>query len=573
MSAAHGRLARTLGVTDTWAIATGAMFSSGFFLLPGLAAAETGSSVVLAYLCAGLLMIPPMLCQAELATAMPRAGGAYYFIDRALGPLAGAVGGVSAWIALVLKSAFALVGLGAYLAILVDVPIAATAAGMGIAFTLLNLRGADHASSAQRWLVIVLVGTLTVFVAAGAMHAFGPARTAAEPIAWSTAEFLTNGWGGFAATVGLVSVSYAGLTKVASVAEEVRDPDRSLPVGMILALVTATALYVAGVSVLLAVMPQATLFADLAPVGSAAEVVFTGGWAMVGRGIVIAAAVAAFVSTANAGVLAAARYPFAMGRDRLAPEALSRLSKSGVPVAAVLVTGSAMVFSILALDVASLAKLASAVALLLYGGIGVSVIVMREARLDGYHPGFRSPLYPFMPLATVAISLALLVAMGIKPIAFALTLVAVGATAWAAFGRTRAHRRGAILHVFRRLGAAATPGVERELGAILAERALEDGGRRTEMTAHVDVTDRGPWSAWAHRPLRSLHLPAGVLVVLVERDGDVFVPTGDDLIEPSDRLTLVGRPEALERALDQADEAAGVSDTGSHPAASGLATA
>ena len=341
---------------------------------------------------------------------------------------------------------------------------------------------------------------------------------------------------------------------------------------MILALVTATALYVAGVLVLLAVMPASTLFSDLAPIGTASEMVFTGGWATVGRGVVIAAAVAAFVSTANAGVMAAARYPFAMGRDHLAPEPLARLSTSGVPVAAVLLTGGAMVFSIIALDVASLAKLASAVALLLYGGIGTSVLVMRESRLDGYHPGFRAPLYPLMPIATIVIAVGLLLAMGIKPLAFALTLVLVGIAAWAAFGRTRAHRRGAILYVFRRLGAAATPGVERELGAILAERALEDGGRRSEMTAHVDVTSKGPWSAWANRPLRSLRIPPGVLVVMVERDGDVFVPTGDDLIEPADRLTLVGRPEALERALDQADEVGRTRRTGSHPAAPELAT-
>ena len=107
------KLEKNLGLFDVYAISTGAMFSSGFFLLPGLAAAETGSSVVLAYLLAGVMIIPAMLSIAELATAMPRAGGSYFFVDRAMGPLFGMISGAGTWVALVLKSAFALIGIAA----------------------------------------------------------------------------------------------------------------------------------------------------------------------------------------------------------------------------------------------------------------------------------------------------------------------------------------------------------------------------------------------------------------------------------------------------------------------------
>jgi amino acid transporter len=116
-SGKHRRLSKELGLLDVYAISTGAMFSSGFFLLPGVAAAGTGPSVILAYLLAGIFILPAMLSVAELSTAMPRAGGAYYFLDRSLGPLVGTVGGLGAWFGLVLKSAFALVGMGAYLAL------------------------------------------------------------------------------------------------------------------------------------------------------------------------------------------------------------------------------------------------------------------------------------------------------------------------------------------------------------------------------------------------------------------------------------------------------------------------
>src|SRR6056297_681167 len=91
------------------------MFSSGFFLLPGLAAAQTGPSVILAYFVAGILILPAMFSVAELSTAMPRAGGPYYFIDRSLGPLFGTVGGIGTWLSLVLKTCVAFVGVGIYL--------------------------------------------------------------------------------------------------------------------------------------------------------------------------------------------------------------------------------------------------------------------------------------------------------------------------------------------------------------------------------------------------------------------------------------------------------------------------
>ena len=115
----HSRLKKELGLADVFAISTGAMFSSGFFLLPGIASAYAGPAVVVAYLIAAVLVIPAMLSKAELATAMPRAGGTYYFIDRSMGPLLGTIGGIGTWFSLMFKSAFALIGIGAAAGLLI----------------------------------------------------------------------------------------------------------------------------------------------------------------------------------------------------------------------------------------------------------------------------------------------------------------------------------------------------------------------------------------------------------------------------------------------------------------------
>ena len=111
----RGALTRSLGLRHVFALSTGAMLSSGLFLLPGLAVAKAGPSAVLAYLIAGLLAVPAMLSVAELASALPKAGGAYYFLERALGPSVGTVAGLGTWLSLVLKDAFALVGMSCLL--------------------------------------------------------------------------------------------------------------------------------------------------------------------------------------------------------------------------------------------------------------------------------------------------------------------------------------------------------------------------------------------------------------------------------------------------------------------------
>lgn len=216
----HDKLSKKLTVYDVYAVSTGAMFSSGFFLLPGIAAMETGNSVAFAYLAAGFLILPSMLSVAELSTAMPKAGGAYYFLDRSLGPLMGTIGGLGSWFALIFKSAFALIGMGAYLTIFVDVPMLPLALVLTFAFGLLNVFGAKETAVLQRVLVAALVLIMAYFLIMGLNFIYGTDNFL-PPL--RDQNFFTNGINGFVATIGLVFVSYAGLTKVASIAEEVQN--------------------------------------------------------------------------------------------------------------------------------------------------------------------------------------------------------------------------------------------------------------------------------------------------------------------------------------------------------------
>lgn len=481
------KLEKNLGLADVYAVSTGAMFSSGFFLLPGIAAAETGPSVFLAYMVAGLLILPTMFSVGELSTAMPRAGGTYYFIDRSMGPLMGTIGGYGSWLALVLKSAFALIGMGAYIGIFYELPIVPVAIILTLAFGLLNIVGAKETTFLQKLLVAVLVTIMFFYIAQGIFSVFR------IDFVQVTREQFTplfiNGVGGFLATIGMVFVSYAGLTKVASISEEVRDPDRNIPLGMFLSLLTAMVVYVVGVYIMVALLEPAELRSDLTPVATAGEVFL--GWLPEPAGLVLVviAAIAAFASTGNAGIMSASRYPMAMARDRLIAPVFSHINRFGTPAKAITGTALLMIFFIVAFDVAAVAKLASAFQLLLFGLLNFAVIVMRESRIEEYDPGYRSPLYPWMQIAGMVLSLVLIMEMGLLSIIFTAAVCVFSVGWYYYYAHSHVEREGAIFHVHARLGKRRYRGLEHEMRAILREKGLREEDPYEEIVARSMVID------------------------------------------------------------------------------------
>lgn len=481
------RLKKELKLVDVFAISTGAMFSSGFFLLPGLAAAKAGPSVVLAYLFAGVLILPAMFSKAELSTALPRAGGTYYFLDRALGPLVGTIGGLGTYLALTLKTAFALIGIGAYAAFFIELPIKTVAVILTLVFMLINIVGAKETTRLQRWLVYILLSVLAFFVVQGAIYLF-TAQPAAETAAQLT-PFMPFGVEGLLSTIGFVFVSYAGLTKVASVAEEVSNPDRNIPLGMMLSLGVTTFVYVTGVFIMVAVLEPSELRSDLTPVATAASAFFDWLPGRLGLMLIVIAALAAFASTGNAGLMSASRYPLAMARDRLLPAGLANLGRFQTPVSAILLSGALMIVFIVVLDAEGIAKLASAFQLFIFMLVNLAVIVMRESRITSYDPGYKSPLYPWMQLFGILTSFVLIIYMGWMAILFTV-IVAVMCLAWYHFYvKDRVDRDGAIYHWFKRLGTRQHDALDVEFRSIMKEKGLRGEDPFEEIVARSQVLD------------------------------------------------------------------------------------
>lgn len=470
------RLKKDLRLLDVYAIATGATLSAGFFLLPGIAATEAGPALVLAYMLAAIPLIPAMFSVIELSTAMPRAGGVYYFLDRALGPLLGTIGGMGTWLALILKVAFALVGMGAYISLFIPnlqiIPIAVTIAFL---LAIVNLVGAKKSGGLQVFLVIGLLAILAIFLTGGAIT-FQPTHFE---------NFFAAGFDSIIATAGMVYISYVGVTKVASLAEEVKDPERNLPKGVILALVTSILIYLFGTLIVVGCVPMEELRGNLTPVAAAAK------YAMGHSGVILVslAAMFAFVSVANAGMMSASRYPLAMSRDHLVPRLFRKQGKFGTSFYSILLTLATIVLILLLFDPMRIAKLASSFQLLMFALVCFAVIVMRESQIPSYDPGYKSPLYPWMQIVGIISPLYLVFEMGALSIVFSLGLIIASSLWYVYYARSRVARTGAIYHVFERLGRRRHRDLDTELRGILREKGLRREDPFDEIVARSLVFD------------------------------------------------------------------------------------
>ena len=424
-----------------------------------MAAAEIGNSFVLAYFVSAFLVIPSILSKIELSTAMPRAGGVYYFLDRSLGPLVGTIGGVGVWLVLILKVSFALVGIGAYINLFVSgIRITPVAVGIAVLLGLLNYFGAKKSSNLQIGLVISLLIILTVFITTG-VSSVKPENY----VGMFDFDFLE-----LMSTSGLVFISYVGITKIASVSEEITNPEKNIPLGIFMALGTAFVFYVLATLIMVGILPIGELAGNLTAPASVQNLVF----GEVGVIVISLAAIFAFISVANSGIMSASRYPLAMSRDHILPNFLRKLTIYDTPSNALYITVGFIALVLISFDPSKIAKLASTFQLLIFAFICIAVIVMRESKIESYDPGYKSPLYPWMQIIGITASLFLITQLGLLSILFSTGLILIGFLWYWYYSRFRVARNGAIYHIFERLGKLRYDALDSELRGILKEKGL-----------------------------------------------------------------------------------------------------
>jgi len=447
IEAVSDTLERKLGLFSVVIISLSAMIGSGLFVLPALAMLEMGGGgtpvggVWLAYLVAALLVLPGAISKSELSTAMPSSGGSYVYVERTFGPLVGTIAGLGLWANFMLKSAFALIGFKAYLWVIedligIDIDLETASLALLVLIVSINILGVKRIKKIQ---------TPIVMFSAFYLLSLCAYAIATQDLDWNrvTSREAFGSWNDVASTSAFVFVSYAGVTKIAAVGGEIKNPERNMPYGILLSLFFSCLLYVTVTMVMAAAVDPSEYMhgehgASEDPVYIFAEAV---GGGTVGA-IAAILAVVTMTSMALAGILASSRFPFAMARDKLLPQFLENVhGKYGTPHWAIVGTGIAMGLAITFLPVHDVAELASGFKIMIFMLINACVIVLRSSSESHawYHPEWKtpSPLYPLIQLFGIFGGGALLYFMGTKSLIGAIVAIILGIIIFRSYGADR----------------------------------------------------------------------------------------------------------------------------------------
>jgi APA family basic amino acid/polyamine antiporter len=412
--AEHGAkaLKRTLTGLDLTLLGIGAIIGTGIFVLTGTAAAnQAGPAIVLAYVAAGLACGFAALCYAEFASMIPISGSAYTYAYATLGEIFAWMIGWDLILEYAVGSMTVAVGWSGYFQRI----LAGFGIGLPAWMTAAPATSVEGALMNLPAMLIVLVITALLVIGVRESARFNAAMVAVklvailffivvgvgyvEPANWQ--PFTPYGVQGIAAAAAVVFFAYIGFDAVSTTAEEAKNPQRDMPIGIIASLIICTALYLAVSGILTGIIPVVQYKTDAqflnAPVGYALAVIGQD-WA---AGLVSAGAVAGITSVLLVMLMSQPRIFFAMSRDQLLPPGVSKVHpKFRTPYITTIITG--VIVSIVAgfTPIQVLGEMTSIGTLFAFVVVCFAVLILRARRPDHPRP-FKVPFGPVFPVLGV----------------------------------------------------------------------------------------------------------------------------------------------------------------------------
>lgn len=401
-----GQLARTIGLFPLTMIGVGATIGTGIFFILSEAVPVAGPAVVWSFVIAGAVAGLTALCYAELAGAVPVSGSSYSYAYATLGEVVAM--GVAACLLLEygVSGAAVAVGWSQYLNQLlgnlfgVQIPelLSQSPEGGGLInlpavvlvglCALLLIRGASESATANAIMVVIKLAVLVMFVVLGVTG-------------WNSdnlADFAPFGVAGVTGAAGIIFFAFVGLDAVSTAGEEVKDPRRTMPIAIMLALVIVTSVYVAVALVAVAAQPQAAFQDQEAGLAAILEDVVGASW----PGTVLAAgAIVSIFSVTLVVLYGQTRILFAIGRDGMLPRFFQQVNtRTRTPVNNTVVVAVAVGLLAGFLPINFLAEMTSIGTLVAFLVVSIGVIVLRRTAPD-LPRGFRVPGYPVTPVLSV----------------------------------------------------------------------------------------------------------------------------------------------------------------------------
>jgi amino acid transporter/nucleotide-binding universal stress UspA family protein len=431
--------ARELGVFDATMMGVGALIGAGIFVLTGIAAGVAGPASILAFALNGVVTLFTALSYAELASAVPEAGGGYSFVKKAFPEPWAFTAGWMAWFARIVACSLYALGFSSYFWEFVNIYIhplydlvvgnigyglslsLVTALG-GLFFISLNYRGSSASAKTENVITLGKIFILFVFVLFGLKQIFNFPQEATA----SFKPFFPKGFGGVITAMGLTFIAFEGYDIITTISEEIKNPEKNVPKAIFSALGIVIPLYLLILFVSLgAVRPEG--ISSWQFLGEHKEVAIIKAaenfMPVFGVALIVFGGILSTMSALNATVWASSRVSFAMSRDKLLPGKLATIHpKRRTPHIAVVVSGVIFLCMAVFLPIEVVGSGASLMFLLTFSLVNLSVIALRGKRPD-IKRGFKIPFYPVPPILGVACCLFLaLFQYKFKPLAWYISL-------------------------------------------------------------------------------------------------------------------------------------------------------
>ena len=456
----HGSkaLRRSLTAWDLTLLGVGAIIGTGIFVLTGTAAAnQAGPAIMMSYLAAGLACAFAALCYAEFASMIPIAGSAYTYAYATLGEIVAWMIGWDLILEYAVGSMTVAIGWSGYMQRLLEgfgitLPawmaapyptgvINLPASLIVLAIMVLLVVGVRESARFNATMVAIKGAAIVFFIAAGA--------TFVKPENWT--PFAPYGVSGVMAAAAVVFFAYIGFDAVSTTAEEAKNPQRDLPIGIIASLVACTLLYLAVAAVLSGIVPviqyrvdadalpgvptvspdQAQEFLN-APVAYALSIIGQD-WA---AGLVSAGAVAGITSVLLVMLMSQPRIFFAMSRDRLLPQGVSKVHpKFGTPYITTIITCVVVALIAGLTEIQTVGEMTSIGTLFAFVVVCAAVLRLRQTRPDAVRP-FRVPFGPVFPVLGIVSCLYLMLSLPVLTWVRFLVWLDLGLIIYWFYGRT-----------------------------------------------------------------------------------------------------------------------------------------
>jgi len=432
----HNQLVRSLGLLDILMVGVAAMVGGSIFVLTGPAIGLAGSAVIVAFIINAIITLFTAMAYAELGSAMPEAGGGYLWVREGLPRPNAFISGWMAWLAHIIAGSLYAVSFASFLTGLLEmmnvshdlvllniIPLDKFIAVVSIAvFTYINIKGTSETGKTGDIVTIIQLGLIFTLIAAGLWVMSGNPN-------WKMnfSNFAPMGIGGVVAAMGLTFIAFEGYEVIVQTGEEVKNPRRNIPRAIFISLGVVVTLYclIAFVSIG-AIFPAGIeswkFIGENGELGimKAAELL-----APYGAFIVLAGGLISTLAALNATTFSSARVAFAMGRNYNLPYQLSAIHrKNKTPYVAILISGIIMAIMAYGLPLAQIAVAAGVIFLLLFTQVNIAVITIRRIYGDKLEYGFKTPLFPVIPIIGIFLKLGLAIfLLFTQPLSWAITVV------------------------------------------------------------------------------------------------------------------------------------------------------